>query len=275
MSFQLNGRTYVLQTKLGKGKQGSSYLYKAGGDLFTVKVVANLDLEQKRKLFSKEVAILRDLQDTCGVSYPCLVDMGYLTPDSSFYPLLSEGKKIGNLGLIIYRFVPGIPLSSLLKDPPDIKVATGLLDQLLPVLVHFQENLIAHRDIKPANIVYDPDLWSFSLIDFGLACEYLCTGLAGSPNYVYPKFLSGHLPSRITDYQQGDIYGLGATVYAYLHHEPPYHVERDGDGNIELGEYRGFRVSVPAHLQEIIEMMMFNPQLGARTILGRWLIKGL
>lgn len=91
---------------------------------------------------------------------------------------------------------------------------------------------LLHRDIKPANILLNPD-GSAKLADFGLAklTEHGVTTLTaagavlGTPAFMSPE----QCRSQAVD-ERSDLYSLGATYYALLTGQPPYH----GDGPMEV-----------------------------------------
>jgi tetratricopeptide (TPR) repeat protein len=83
---------------------------------------------------------------------------------------------------------------------------------------------VIHRDIKPHNLILTPD-GTLKITDFGLARVaeqpgVTLTGeLLGSPLYMSPEqILAG---PNLVDHRT-DIYSLGATMYEWLTHQPPY-----------------------------------------------------
>jgi eukaryotic-like serine/threonine-protein kinase len=82
---------------------------------------------------------------------------------------------------------------------------------------------IVHRDVKPANILVGLDDDRVVLTDFGIAraadSATLTTAgvLIGSPSYIAPERARGG-PSGAS----GDLWGLGATLYAAVEGRPPF-----------------------------------------------------
>lgn len=79
---------------------------------------------------------------------------------------------------------------------------------------------IVHRDIKPRNVMVTPHDYGVKLIDFGLSCPvgddkfYKRGMLVGSPGYIAPESIFQDRADFNPASVQGDIYGIGATIYA-------------------------------------------------------------
>lgn len=97
---------------------------------------------------------------------------------------------------------------------------------------------VLHRDLKPGNILLTPVGRRAKVTDFGLAAEQLCPAptldtpstatvtvlleardgrIVGTPAYMPPEQAMGQPATRA-----GDVYALGATLYALLAARPPY-----------------------------------------------------
>lgn len=77
---------------------------------------------------------------------------------------------------------------------------------------------VMHRDVKPGNIVLDRVRDRSVLIDVGLARPLgSASDAAGTPGYIAPESFTGGQESSRTD-----VYGLAATAYDLLVHEPPF-----------------------------------------------------
>lgn len=130
--------------------------------------------------------------------------------------------------------------------------------QLLEVGIQIAEGLealhaagVLHRDLNPGNVIIEPDGRTV-LMDFGLARgiedETITHSreLLGTLGFQPPEALHG-----TTGSVRGDVYALGATLYAALAGRPPH----DGDTAAQL--LRGIAHSSAPRLDEL------NPAVGA------------
>ncbi|GAB2849274.1 hypothetical protein GCM10022221_55860 [Actinocorallia aurea] len=93
---------------------------------------------------------------------------------------------------------------------------------------------ILHRDLKPANILIDR-YGNVGLADFGLAAEQ-APGLESSVtrNALTPAFASPEAFRQEEPSAAGDVYSLGATLYALLRGRPPHFPEHGTPSLIQL-----------------------------------------
>ena len=130
-------------------------------------------------------------------------------------PHLRRIESLGDRHAVIYDYVDGVPLASVLKHwrIPHIRFALAValdvgreLDRL------HQEGETLHNDVKPANILWDVHRRRWRLLDYGLAGKRKLHDdrLAGTPTYAPPEqTLEGvHTTS-------GDVYAL-ATMTAEM-----------------------------------------------------------
>ncbi|MEZ6183572.1 MAG: protein kinase [Planctomycetota bacterium] len=128
---------------------------------------------------------------------------------------------------LVMELVDGGSLQTRLaqRGPLAPRVAAGLILQLARALAVAHAAGILHRDVKPDNVLLRAD-GSPVLTDFGLALaeedrRLTQTGaFVGTPGYLAPEQGSG---ARVTASDpRGDVYSLGATLYACLTGAPPH-----------------------------------------------------
>lgn len=129
---------------------------------------------------------------------------------------------------IVMELVPYRSLRDILWDdgplPPAQAAKVGL--GILAALRAAHAAGVLHRDVKPANVLVGPDD-RVVLTDFGIAraadSPSLTTSgiLVGSPSYISPERAQGTQAEA-----PGDLWGLGASLYAAVEGRPPF--ERDG-----------------------------------------------
>lgn len=130
-------------------------------------------------------------------------------------------------GLPFYtmKYVEGQSLGEILRDGPiaNDRAAT-LLIPIAEAVHHAHQKKLLHRDIKPSNILVDrtdrPYITDFGLAKWMSRASQLTQSGAqmGTPSYMPPETARG-CPS---DGPAGDVYSLGATLYAMLTGRPPF-----------------------------------------------------
>jgi WD40 repeat protein/serine/threonine protein kinase len=137
----------------------------------------------------------------------------------------------GTLHFLVMEYVEGVSLQELLvrTGPLALAQAVDYARQAALGLEHAHEAGLVHRDVKPANLLVDR-AGTVKLLDLGLA-RYSPTGqdsltkqfddnaVMGTADYLSPEQA---LNLHAVDIR-ADIYSLGATLYALLAGQPPFH----------------------------------------------------
>lgn len=95
--------------------------------------------------------------------------------------------------------------------------------QLCEGVKYLHENGIVHGDIKMENILLNNE--KVKLSDFGLAKKASCYDFkdnCGTVEYAAPELLIGDPEIEKVDPFKADIWALGVTLYALLHHQFPF-----------------------------------------------------
>lgn len=150
------------------------------------------------------------------------------------HPHIVRFLEMGAAGDTIFlatEYVDSIPWSRIVtKNLPEkrIRLACGLMCQILSGLQYAHSRSLVHRDVKPSNILILKKEGKLiaKLSDFGLAKQYTMAGMSqitrdgdvlGSLPYMSPDQFSNSREARPTC----DIYSAGATLYWLLTgHEP-------------------------------------------------------
>jgi hypothetical protein len=167
----------------------------------------------------------------------------------TIHDVLSRGK----LRVLVMEYVAGGSLADRLEGGPlGVEEALRVAECVAQALAYAHAHGVVHRAVKPSNILYAPEAQAYKLGDFGLATEPggVRTGetsiidlAPGALLYLAPEVLAAGgdgprpvpqagragRPDPLTD-PRGDVWGLGATLFACLAGKPPF----EGEGATEL-----------------------------------------
>jgi serine/threonine protein kinase len=144
---------------------------------------------------------------------------------------LFDFRQEGRLYYIIMEYIDGPNLQQVLsrKGPPAVAVACEYIRQAALGLQHAHDLSFVHRDVKPANILVD-STGIVKVLDLGLARverpdgesvtqKHNSSSVLGTADYLSPEqALNLHEVDP-----RADVYSLGATFYALLTGQPPFH----------------------------------------------------
>jgi serine/threonine protein kinase len=135
----------------------------------------------------------------------------------------------GNISYLVYELVNGADLGDMIRTRSRLPEADAvkIVTQIAQALHYAHQRNVIHRDVKPDNILVMPD-GRAKLTDFGLAKDFnndldltKHSGSLGTPNYMAPEQFGG---AKEAD-GRCDIYGLGATLFAAVTGEMPFHAK--------------------------------------------------
>ncbi|GAA3216340.1 serine/threonine-protein kinase [Actinocorallia longicatena] len=203
---------YLVEKRIGRGAFADVLRarHEASRRTVALKVLREQPDDAQRLRFAREFAAARRLS-----GHPNVVELlahGELEDGRPY--LVTEYCEAGSLADRLAGAGP-LPLAEVV--PLAVKVAEALAE------AHGAG--ILHRDIKPANLLVTRDEPA-ALADFGIAAltsDDAAPPRAATPAYAPPELLDA-------DYRgptpAGDVYSLGATLYALLSGRPPHHPGR-------------------------------------------------
>ena len=143
-------------------------------------------------------------------------------PTDNIASLYEVGEHNGT-PFIAMQYIDGTDLGGVRFEP---RRACEVVRDVARALEHAHSQGIVHRDLKPDNIIVDEDGRPY-VTDFGLAkftelsSSLTMEGTAiGTPAFMSPEQALGH-NQEVGPWS--DIYALGATLYALLTGEAPFH----------------------------------------------------
>jgi serine/threonine protein kinase len=216
----LNGR-YRLVRRLGGGTMGTVW---EAVDTYLERTVAVKELLPgpfgDEDAATRRERVRREAIALAQVEHPVIVTV---------HDLINVGRD--KVPWIIMGYVPGRPLSEIIKDHKDAPlperkiaaIAFAVLDGLRAC--HTSRPRVYHRDVKPGNIVVGPDE-SVHLVDFGIARivgKVPLTSdrnIVGTPEFLAPELLDGESAGPGTD-----LWALSVTLYYALTGLAPFWAE--------------------------------------------------
>jgi serine/threonine-protein kinase len=195
---------YQVEKELGKGAMGVVYLGKDPkiGRTVAIKTLALSQEFEADELEEVKQRFFREAETAGRLNHPNIVtiydageehDLAYIAMEFLKGRDLMPQTKPGNL----------LPLPKMLS----------VVARVAEALAYAHRQNVVHRDIKPANIMYDAQVDSVKVTDFGIAritdSSKTKTGMVlGTPSYMSPEQLAG---KKIDG--QSDLFSLGVTLY--------------------------------------------------------------
>ncbi len=256
---ELQGKTYKIESELGRGRFGITYLAKdSRGQYFVIKT---LDEDLLNKLESAE----RD-------SLESMFSGEALKLEQCKHPHVVRVRETfieGRLFCIAMEYIAGDTLACLGRKVLPEKEALGYIWQIGEALIEMHRQGLLHREVKPANIIVRSHYDQAVLIDFGLAGEFnhrLTSRLRAEP------FASIELSSsKRSRGPYTDVYSLAATLYFLLTGQLPTSALERKKRNARLIPPKEINPQVSEQVNNaIIEGMNLEPEARPQTM-QEWL----
>jgi len=208
---------YQLQEQIGSGTTGVVYkaVQQETGKIVAVKLISPSMITNDLIINS----MVREASVLCKLSHKRIVRF------------IDTGVANGHVFLIM-EYVAAIDLMAILRGMTTsvrIRVACGLIRQVLDGLSHVHEQGVIHRDIKPRNILVSQQDGGLKakLADFGLAKCFADAGLdrfsgeheiKGTLSYMAPEQMRSSRDAT----PQSDLFSVAATLYTLISDAPVY-----------------------------------------------------
>lgn len=206
---------YVLERRLGQGSLGEVFLglQKSTSQRVAVKLLKPTQTTNAAvQLFLREASVLSQLKNRRIVQFH---EFG-----------IAEGQLF-----LVMEYVETVDVEKLLHRQSlvgRIRIACGLVKQVLQALQFAHERSLVHRDVKPGNILaYRGNRkLHVKLADFGIAKNYLNSGFSDITTEGDVRGTIAYMaPEQIVDCRYAkpscDIYAAGVTLYELLSGELP------------------------------------------------------
>jgi serine/threonine-protein kinase len=195
---------YRILGEIGRGAMG--VVYKAHDPVLdrtvALKVIALDDDVEEREEY--EARFFQEAKAAARLNHPALI---------TIYDFGEED----DLAYMAMELLDGTELGErLAKQPPTVREAVAIAEQVAEGLAFAHDNGVVHRDIKPGNIMLLPR-GRAKIMDFGVARLKVSdlktqTGTRlGTPKYMSPEQVGG----RAVDHRS-DIFSLGIVLYEML-----------------------------------------------------------
>ncbi|MDZ8237208.1 MAG: serine/threonine-protein kinase [Nostoc sp. ChiQUE01a] len=255
---QLQGGKYTLESVLGRGRFGITYLAKdEKGDRIVVKTLDNQllnqpDFKRLQERFVQEAFKLAKCK------HPHIVR------------LLEDPFQEDDLWCIAMEYIDGIDLAHRQKNILPEADALQYIQQIGEALTVVHQNNLVHRDVKPANIMIRAGSKEAVLIDFGLARGIDSKKL--SVSNLETEAEAGFTPPELYSHtiQLGaytDVYSLAATLYNLLTGQLPTSAKERLQNHTPLPEPKDLNHQISHNInRDILWAMDLDPNKRPQSI---------
>ncbi|RCJ20464.1 hypothetical protein A6S26_26435 [Nostoc sp. ATCC 43529] len=255
---QLQGGKYTLESVLGRGRFGITYLAKdEKGDRIVVKTLDNQllnqpDFKRLQERFVQEAFKLAKCK------HPHIVR------------LLEDPFQEDDLWCIAMEYIDGIDLAHRQKNILPEADALQYIQQIGEALTVVHQNNLVHRDVKPANIMIRAGSKEAVLIDFGLARGIDSKKL--SVSNLETEAEAGFTPPELYSHTielgaYTDIYSLAATLYNLLTGQIPTSAKERLQNHTPLPEPKDLNPKISDNInRNILWAMDLDPKKRPKSI---------
>ncbi|GAB2268669.1 Mitogen-activated protein kinase kinase 5 [Dionaea muscipula] len=201
-------------TRIGSGAGGTVYkvIHRPTGNVYALKVIYGHHDDEIRRQISREVEILRD------------VDNPYVV---KCYDMFDHNGEIQ----VLLEFMDGGSLEG--KTIPQEPHLADLSRQVLRGLLYLHGRHIVHRDIKPSNLLINRR-GEVKIADFGVGrilSETMdpCQSSVGTIAYMSPERIDTDRNDGRYNAYASDIWSLGVSILEFYLGRFPFAVGRQGD----------------------------------------------
>lgn len=255
----LHSGKYKIDSELGRGRFGITYLAKDKGGKYLV--IKTLDEDLLNKLTPEERNSLESIFSGEAIKLERCKHPHVVRVQETF--------KEGQLFCIAMEYIAGDTLATLAHRVVPEKEALGYIQQIGEALIEVHGKDLLHRDVKPANIIVQPGKYEAVLIDFGLAAEFdhpLTSRWRPEP--FAPIELNSSTRPRGA---YTDVYSLAATLYFLLTGQLPASALDYKDGNAHLIPPKEINPQISEQVNNaLMEGMRLEPEARPQTM-REWL----
>lgn len=210
-----------IRRRIGEG--GMGYVYEGYQKQLDRRVAIKVMTKEHAQSPEATKYFLREAKSSSHLRHPNIIQ------------IIDYGTEPDGLTYLAMEFVPGRPLSALIKDdfPLNTSRITTIISQALAGLEEAHAHAIIHRDLKPDNLMIELTRSGkdfVKLLDFGIAHRQnqeaspesltAAGALLGTPQYMSPEQACGQRVDA-----RSDLFSIGIILYELLTAQLPFRGE--------------------------------------------------